>query len=90
MRRMTAVVLLSGCLLLVSPLAMAQKSTSQQKPPQKTTPGNPTVKVWVNTASKTYHCPGTRYYGKTKSGEYMTQKEAQEKGDRPARGKVCR
>lgn len=52
--------------------------------------GNPDVKVWVNTASGVYHCPGTRWYGKTKHGEYMTQAEAQKKGHRPAYGKVCR
>jgi hypothetical protein len=51
--------------------------------------GNPDVKVWVNTNSGVYHCPGTRWYGKTKSGEYMAQKQAQEKGYRPAYGKVC-
>jgi hypothetical protein len=52
--------------------------------------GNPDVKVWVNTASGVYHCPGTRWYGATKQGEYMTQAEAQKKGHRPAYGKVCR
>jgi hypothetical protein len=52
--------------------------------------GNPDVKVWVNTASGVYHCPGTRWYGTTKRGEYMTQAEAQKKGFRPAYGKVCR
>jgi hypothetical protein len=51
--------------------------------------GNPDVKVWVNTNSHVYHCPGTRWYGKTKQGEYMTQKQAQDKGNRPAYGKVC-
>jgi hypothetical protein len=51
--------------------------------------GNPNVKVWVNTASEVYHCPGSRWYGRTKNGEYMTQAKAQDAGDRPARGKVC-
>jgi hypothetical protein len=51
--------------------------------------GNPEIKVWVNTHSGVYHCPGTRWYGKTKQGEYMKQKEAQQKGYRPAYGKVC-
>ena len=51
--------------------------------------GNPAVRVWVNTASGVYHCPGTRWYGNTKRGEYMTQQEAQKKGTRPAYGKVC-
>ena len=51
--------------------------------------GNPTVTVWVNTNSGVYHCPGTRWYGKTKSGRFMTQREAQSKGHRPAYGAVC-
>lgn len=54
------------------------------------TQGNPDVRVWVNTHSGVYHCPGARWYGKTKEGEYMSQKQAQEKGYRPAYGKVCR
>lgn len=52
--------------------------------------GNPDVKVWVNANSGVYHCPGTRWYGNTKHGKYMTQAEAQKKGYRPAYGKVCR
>ena len=51
--------------------------------------GNPTVKVWVNTNSGVYHCPNTVWYGKTKSGQYMTQREAQARGYRPAYGAVC-
>ncbi|MGD1103561.1 MAG: serine/threonine-protein kinase [Terriglobia bacterium] len=51
--------------------------------------GNPEVKVWVNTDSGTYHCPGTRWYGKTQQGEYMTQKQAQDKGYHPAARRAC-
>jgi hypothetical protein len=51
--------------------------------------GNPSVTVWVNTNSGVYHCPNTQWYGNTKSGKYMTQKEAQSKGYRPAHGSVC-
>jgi eukaryotic-like serine/threonine-protein kinase len=51
--------------------------------------GTPGVEVWVNTNSGTYHCPGTRWYGKTHAGEYMTQKKAQDKGYHPAADRAC-
>ncbi len=51
--------------------------------------GNPIAKVWVNTKTATYHCSGTRWYGKTKEGEYMTQKEAEARGYRSAHQTPC-
>jgi hypothetical protein len=72
----------------------AQAATPNSPPPanentrtQQT--GNPDVKVWVNTNSGVYHCSGTRWYGNTKQGEFMSQKKAQDAGNRPAYGKVC-
>ena len=32
--------------------------------------------VWGNASSKAYHLAGTKYYGKTKHGSYMCQKDA--------------
>lgn len=45
--------------------------------------------VWVNSESKVYHCAGTRFYGKTKAGSYMSEVAAKAEGDRPSRGKTC-
>ena len=50
---------------------------------------NAAVRVWVNTASGVYHCAGTRYYGNTKVGAYMTQGEARKGGYRPANARAC-
>ena len=53
-------------------------------------PGGGPGQVWLNTASNVYHCPGTRYYGKTKAGAYMTETEAKAKGARADHGKACK
>ena len=46
-------------------------------------------KVWVNEKSKTYHCEGTKFYGKTKAGEYMAEADAKTKGYHGVKGKDC-
>lgn len=55
-----------------------------------TTFQEPTAKVWVNTSSGVYHCPGSQYWSRTNRGEYMTQAAARAAGHRPAYGKPCR
>ncbi len=55
----------------------------------QTKPDKKEVTVWVNTASGVYHCPGTRWYGKTKQGKYMGECAAIKDGNRPAYGKPC-
>lgn len=84
MRKALKVLLLVFVLLLSTPAV-----TSSQSGGGTLVQGNPTVQVWVNTASHVYHCPGTRYYGATKAGAYMAQKEAIDKGNRPAYNKYC-
>jgi hypothetical protein len=48
-------------------------------------PGGGKGLVWVNTSSHVYHYQKSRWYGKTKQGQYMTEDEAKEDGNRPAR-----
>nr|WP_294516952.1 hypothetical protein [uncultured Rhodopila sp.] len=59
------------------------------KKPAATRAGGGNGQVWVNSSSKVYHCEGDRYYGKTRSGTYMSETAAKAAGDRPSGGKTC-
>lgn len=57
--------------------ALASKPGAATKP---TPPASTAGMVWVNTESGVYHKPGTRWYGKTKQGKYMTEADAKKAG----------
>jgi hypothetical protein len=40
--------------------------------------------VWVSMDTHVYHKQGSRFYGKTKNGKYMSEAEARKEGNRPA------
>ncbi|MBV8227613.1 MAG: hypothetical protein JO232_20745, partial [Verrucomicrobia bacterium] len=52
----------------------------------KTAPAPAANEVWVNTRSGKYWKPGSRFYGKTKQGEFMSESEAVTRGYSPAGG----
>ena len=46
----------------------------------------PSTQVWVNLGSGKYFRPGSRYYGHTKRGQFMSEADAQRQGYVAARG----
>ena len=65
------------------PSPTAPAASAKSSPQVQGSPGN--GMVWVNTDSGVYHKEGTRYYGKTKNGKYMSEAEAVKAGYRPAK-----
>lgn len=65
----------------------AMKSAPAATPAAGGGPGQ----VWVNTGSKTkaYHCQGSKWYGTTKAGKYMSASDAQAAGYHAAKGEKC-
>jgi hypothetical protein len=85
--RIAAVLLLTGllgCALRATTLSASGSAAQEllQQPKREVT-------VWVNTRSGVYHCPGSRWDGKTKQGRYMCECEALRDGYRPAYGRPC-
>jgi hypothetical protein len=82
----TAFALGLAILLLVAPACaeappLALFSTEQQA--QTHCPAD-TV-VWLNTPTGIYHFRGERWYGRTRHGAYVCEKEADHAGDRATR-----
>jgi hypothetical protein len=65
--------------------AAKTKTTASTTP----APGGGPGMVWLNTSTKVYHCYGTKYYGTTKAGAYMTEAAAKAKGAHADAGKPC-
>jgi hypothetical protein len=69
--------------------AIANKATQNLIDNLAPSDAGDSIKVWINTGSHVYHCPGTRYYGATKHGRYASEAEAISGGNRAAYGSRC-
>jgi hypothetical protein len=81
-RASTQLLLAALLLLVAAPPAFASSSRAPSEQ-------DSVVRVWVNTSTGVYHCADSRYYGTTKAGEYLSEREARSKGHRPAGGRIC-
>jgi hypothetical protein len=71
-----------------SPAAATGTPAAKHKAPEPQAtqaPGGGNGQVWVNTESHVYHKEGSKWYGKTKKGKYMSEADAVKEGDKPAK-----
>ena len=67
------------------PFHSAIALTIQEVPtPHTDTLNSSDIQVWVNPRTRVFHLPGTRWYGVTKGGTYMSEQEALAAGYRPS------
>jgi hypothetical protein len=64
-----------------APPAPAKGATTQAAA-KAPAPGGGHGLVWVNTETHVYHKEGSRFYGTTKKGQYMTEAAAIKEGDK--------
>ena len=63
---------------------VSAKTRSAEAAASPPAPGGGHGLVWVNTDSHVYHREGSRFYGTTKKGKYMTEAEAIKEGNKAA------
>ena len=67
-----------------SPSLVPGESAAVEAATTTPAPGEGHALVWVNTEKQVYHREGSRFYGTTKKGKYMTEAEATKEGNKAA------
>ena len=62
----------------------AAAPATPETPEATPAPGGGPGMVWVNTKTHVYHTEKSRWYGKTKKGKYVAEKDAIAEGDKAA------
>jgi hypothetical protein len=66
---------------VASPAPPTRTADEAANPPA---PGGGHGQVWVNPETGVYHRTGSRFYGTTRKGKYMTEHDAMQAGYKPA------
>lgn len=76
---------LHGVIALDGTTVAAGRATAARAPASGQSTCDAHETVWVNTHSGVYHFPGSRWYGHTREGAFMSKHDADAKGYRAAR-----
>jgi hypothetical protein len=63
----------------------AAKKHKAPEPQAVQAPGGGNGQVWVNSETHVYHKEGSKWYGKTKHGKYMSEADAVKEGDKASK-----
>jgi hypothetical protein len=63
----------------------AAKKHKAPEPQAAQAPGGGNGQVWVNSESHVYHKEGSKWYGRTKHGKYVSEADAVKEGDKPSK-----
>jgi hypothetical protein len=68
-----------------TPASPAKVAKTVPTPEATQAPGGGAGQVWVNTETHVYHKEGSKWYGRTKHGKYLSEQDAIKEGDHAAK-----